>query len=97
MTRDTAWRLTPPAASSPWPAIPPPRNFPTTPNALAQTPASGFTSNGFVTQFQSTQPGSPTSTYNMLYSTYLGGSYRDDTYGMTMDPTGLIVVTGRTE
>jgi hypothetical protein len=72
-------------------------HFPTTPNALAQTPASGFTSNGFVTQFQSTQPGSPTSTYNMLYSTYLGGSYRDDTYGMTMDPTGLIVATGRTE
>ncbi len=71
--------------------------FPTTPNALAQTPASGFTSNGFVTQFQSTQLSSPTATYNMLYSTYLGGSYRDDTYGMTMDPSGLIVATGRTE
>jgi hypothetical protein len=71
--------------------------FPTTPNALAPNPPSGFTSNGFVTQFQSTQPGSPASTYNMLYSTYLGGSYRDDIYGMTMDPTGLIVVTGRTD
>ena len=38
------------------------RHFPTTPNALAPTPASGFTSNGFVTQFQSTQPGYSTST-----------------------------------
>lgn len=72
-------------------------HFPTTLNALAPIPASGFTSNGFVTQFQSTQPGSPTSTYNMLYSTYLGGSYRDDIYGMTMDSTGLIVATGRTD
>ena len=71
-------------------------NFPTTPNALSQTPASGFTSNGFVTQFQSTQPGSPTSTYYTLYSTYLGGSYRDDTYGIALDPKGLIVATGRT-
>lgn len=71
--------------------------FPTTTNALAQKPASGFTSNGFVTQFSSTQPGSPTSTYNMLYSTYLGGSYRDGTYGMTMDQSGRIVVTGRTD
>jgi len=76
--------------------------FPTTTNALAQKPASNFRSNGFVTQFSSSQPGSPTSTYNMLYSTYLGGTGtqdnpRDDTYGMTMDPSGRIVVTGRTE
>jgi len=71
-------------------------NFPTTPNALSQTPASGFTSNGFVTQFLSIQPGSPTSTYYTLYSTYLGGSYRDDTYGIALDPKGLIVATGRT-
>lgn len=70
--------------------------FPTTPNALATQPASNFRSNGFVTQFQ---PGSPK--YNMLYSTYLGGSGtqdnpRDDSYGMAMDPSGRIVVTGRT-
>ena len=50
-----------------------------------------------MTQFQSTLPGYSTSTYNMLYSTYLGGSNRDGIYGMTMDSTGLIVVTGRTE
>ena len=36
----------------------------------------------------------------MRYSTYLGGNTnkaRDDVYGMTLDPTGLIVATGRTE
>ena len=36
----------------------------------------------------------------MLYSTYLGGNSstaRDDVYGMTMDPTGRIVATGRTQ
>jgi hypothetical protein len=64
-------------------------NFPLK-NALDQTP--GSTSSGFVTQFQ---PG--LTKYTMLYSTYLGGSYRDDTYGMTMDPSGRIVATGRTE
>ena len=33
----------------------------------------------------------------MRYSTYLGANSstaRDDVYGMTMDPTGLIVATG---
>jgi len=68
-------------------------NFPLV-NAFDQ--AVGSTSSGFVTQFQSSQPGSTTSQYTMLYSTYLGGSNRDDTYGMTMDPFGLIVATGRT-
>jgi hypothetical protein len=71
--------------------------FPTTPNALAETPATGFTCNGFVTQFQSSQPGTRSSTYTMLYSTYLGGTYRDDIYGMAVDPSGRIVVTGRTD
>ena len=36
----------------------------------------------------------------MLYSTYLGANSstaRDDVYGMTLDPTGLIVATGRTQ
>ena len=36
----------------------------------------------------------------MLYSTYLGANSstaRDDIYGMTLDPTGLIVATGRTQ
>ena len=36
----------------------------------------------------------------MPYSTYLGGdskTARDDVYGVTMDPTGLIVATGRTQ
>jgi hypothetical protein len=71
--------------------------FPTTPNALLPDPPPGSISSGFVTQFQSTQPGYSTSTYNMLYSTYLGGNYRDGIYGMTMDLTGLIAITGRTQ
>ncbi len=51
-------------------------NFPTTANAYRNTaPPGGFSpnsSNGFVTEFQSSQPGSPSSQYTMRYSTYLG-------------------------
>ena len=79
-------------------------NFPTTANAYRSTaPPGGFAtncSNGFVTQIQSSQPGSPSSVYTMRYSTYLGAdtnTARDDVYGMTLDPTGLIVATGRTQ
>jgi len=79
-------------------------NFPTTTNAYRSTaPPGGFStgsSNGFVTEFQSSQPGSPSSQYTMRYSTYLGGdssTARDDVYGMTMEPSGLIVATGRTQ
>jgi hypothetical protein len=78
--------------------------FPTTTNAYRNTaPSGGFgpnSSNGFITQFQSSQPGSPSSTYTMRYSTYLGANSstaRDDVYGMTMTPLGLIVATGRTQ
>jgi hypothetical protein len=78
------------------------RNFPATSNAYRNVPPpSGFTSNGFVTQFKSSLPGNPSSQYSMSYSTYLGGGdtndARDDTYAVAMDPTGLIVVTGRTQ
>ncbi|MHB9072264.1 MAG: autotransporter domain-containing protein [Desulfobaccales bacterium] len=79
-------------------------NFPTTSNAYRSTaPSGGFapnSSNGFITQFQSSKPGSPSSTYTMRYSTYLGAdssTARDDVYGMTMTPSGLIVATGRTQ
>ncbi len=79
-------------------------NFPTTSNAYRSTaPSGGFaanSSNGFVTEFQSSQPGSPSSTYSMRYSTYLGANSstaRDDVYGMTMTSSGLIVATGRTQ
>lgn len=80
-------------------------NFPTTPaNAYrSSAPPGGFasnSSNGFVTQIQSSQPGFADSQYTMLYSTYLGANSstaRDDVYGMVMDPTGLIVATGRTQ
>jgi autotransporter-associated beta strand protein len=78
--------------------------FPTTTNAYRSTaPSGGFgpnSSNGFITQFQSSQPGSPSSQYTMRYSTYLGANSstaRDDVYGMTMDASGNIVATGRTQ
>ncbi len=80
------------------------KDFPTTANAYrSSAPHDGFAascSNGFVTQIQSSQPGSPSSVYTLLYSTYLGAdssTARDDVYGMTLDPTGLIVATGRTQ
>jgi hypothetical protein len=81
-------------------------NFPIPPTANSYrrcSPCGGFEpncSNGFVSQVQSSQPGSPSSQYTMRYSTYLGANSstaRDDVYGMTLDPTGLIVATGRTQ
>jgi outer membrane autotransporter protein len=79
-------------------------NFPTTSNAYRSTaPPGGFSpnsSNGFITEFQSSQPGSPSSKYTMVYSTYLGAdssTARDDTYGIALEPSGLIVATGRTQ
>ncbi len=80
------------------------RDFPTTVNAYRSDPApQGFVSNGFVTQFEATQPGGPfipSARYKMRYSTYLGADTsdaRDDIYGVTLDRGGLILATGRTE
>ena len=76
-------------------------DFPTTSNAYRKNPApAGYTSNGFVAQFRSSKPGDPSSEYSARYSTYLGADSseaRDDTYGIALDPGGLIVATGRTE
>ena len=76
-------------------------DFPTTANAYrSYPPDQGFQSNGFVAQFMSIQPCRPSSYYTARYVTYLGGksdNARDDTYGVALDPWGLIVVTGRTE
>jgi len=76
-------------------------DFPATVNAYRSVPPpSGWTSNGYVAQFASSVPGSPSSKYAMEYSTYLGGNTnvsRDDTYGIALDANGLIVATGRTE
>jgi hypothetical protein len=76
-------------------------NFPTTPSAYrSAAPPAGFLSNGFVTQIGSSNPGSLSSVYTMLYSTYLGANTddaRDDAYGVTLDAQGLLVVTGRTQ
>ena len=75
-------------------------NLPTTANAYRSLPPpGGFApncSNGFVAQFESSQPGA----LSWRYCTYLGGNTstaRDDVYGMVLDPTGLIVATGRTQ
>jgi hypothetical protein len=79
-------------------------NFPTTANAYRrQAPPAGFDSNGFVTQIEPGWLGplfSRHTLYTMRYSTYLGADAsdaRDDIYGMVLDPTGLIVATGRTQ
>jgi len=76
-------------------------NFPTTTNAYRSYPApSGYLSNGFVTQFTSSLPGDASSLYSISYSTYLGADdieARDDTYGIVLDPNGIIVATGRTQ
>lgn len=79
----------------------PSKDFPTTPNALrSKAPTVKFTSNGFVSQFTSSTPGSASSKYTARYSTYLGadtGGIRDDTYAVTLAPGGIITVTGRTQ
>lgn len=76
-------------------------NFPTTANAYRSYPApSGYTSNGFITQFTSSVPGKSSSLYAARYSTYLGADSkesRDDTYAVALSPNGLIVATGRTQ
>jgi len=76
-------------------------DFPTTGNAYRSSPPpSGWGSNGFITQFTSSSPGSPFSHYAMQYSTYFGGNSsvsRDDTYGLALTSDGLIVAPRRTE
>ncbi|MFH0802301.1 MAG: SBBP repeat-containing protein [bacterium] len=76
-------------------------NFPTTANAYRNHHApSGYTSNGFVSQFTSSLPGDPSSQYSARYSTYLGADAsdaRDDTYAVALDSNGFIVATGRTQ
>jgi hypothetical protein len=76
-------------------------DFPTTLESLQpDSPEPGFTSNGYVAQFSSSDPGQKSSQYTKNYCTYLGGQTdeaRDDAYGVAMDPQGLILVTGRTQ
>ena len=76
-------------------------DFPTTSNAYRSHPApSGYTSNGFLSQFRSSKPGDRFAEYTARYSTYLGADSkeaRDDTYAVALDAKGLIVATGRTE
>jgi hypothetical protein len=76
-------------------------DFPTTTNAYRSAPPpSPFTSNGTLSQFTSSLPGDPASVYASGYSTYLGANAkhaRDDIYGITLDPAGVIYATGRTQ
>jgi hypothetical protein len=62
-------------------------NFPTTPGAY-DTHLDGF-DDAFLSKFNAT--GSV-----LLYSTYLGGSYYDDGYGVTLDGSGAVYLTGDT-
>jgi Beta-propeller repeat len=61
-------------------------NFPTTPGVY-QTTISG-TGDAFVSKFSSSG--------SLVYSTYLGGSGADPGYGIAVDSTGNIYVTGMT-
>jgi hypothetical protein len=76
-------------------------NFPTTANGFRSTPPpSDAVSNGFVAQFASSQPGSPSSVFSRSYATYMGADAsgaRDDVYAVALSPSGLIVLTGRTQ
>ena len=77
------------------------QNFPTTANGFRSTPPpKDAVSNGFVAQFGSSQPGSPSSVYSKAYATYLGANAsgaRDDVYAVALSSAGLIHLTGRTQ
>lgn len=68
-------------------------DFPTTPGALKTTyTSSGCTTwggNGFVTEFT---PGGT----GLVYSTYIGGSGTEVAFGLALDSTGVVYLTGRT-
>jgi hypothetical protein len=77
-------------------------DFPTTENGYRKDPPPSFTSNGFVAQFHSSDPGEPSSVYTKAYATYMGGKNpspkpRDECYAVKLDPKGLVVITGRTQ
>src|SRR5207249_1743156 len=62
-------------------------NFPTTVNAFQRT--NHGSSDAFVSKFDTT--GSA-----LIYSTYLGGSDQESSYGIAVDEQGNAYVTGRT-
>ncbi len=61
--------------------------FPTTPNAYQVTPNQGF--DAYVTELD------PTGS-TLLYSTFLGGNGDDVAYGLALDPSDFVYVTGQT-
>jgi hypothetical protein len=61
-------------------------NFPTTPGAF-QTTLRGSVTNAFVTKLNASGTA-------LVYSTYLGGSYRDEGNGIALDAAGNAYVTG---
>jgi hypothetical protein len=63
-----------------------PTDFPTTPGAFDPT-FNGGLFDGFVTKLNSTRTG-------LVYSTFLGGSARDDGFGIVVDSGGSAYVTG---
>jgi hypothetical protein len=65
------------------------RDFPTTPAAFQIAPGSGRAFHAFVTKLD------PTGS-NLIYSTYLSGSYYDIAAGIAVDPAGNAYVVGTT-
>jgi hypothetical protein len=65
-------------------------NFPTTPNAW-DTTHNGFR-DVFVTRLDPSLP----SAQQLVYSTFVGGTAIDEAYGLSVDASGVVTITGRT-
>ncbi len=63
------------------------RNFPVTPNAWLRTRSGAIT--GFLTKFNSTGTG-------LIYSTFIGGTNRDQVYDVRIDSAGHAYICGAT-
>ncbi|HUO03647.1 MAG TPA: SBBP repeat-containing protein [Candidatus Binataceae bacterium] len=70
-------------------------DFPTTPGAFQTTLGGGGSaaSAAFVSKFDPTKSGNA----SLLYSTYLGGSNRDEAFGIAVDAAGSAYLTGYAE
>src|SRR5207244_1432794 len=66
-------------------------DFPVTPGAYQ--PIHGPVGAGFITKLNPNATGA----VQLVYSTFLGGSYRNSAQGIALDATGNIYVTGATD
>ncbi|MCI0588298.1 MAG: hypothetical protein L0323_15820, partial [Planctomycetes bacterium] len=70
-------------------------DYPTTPGAWDWTYNGPSTTSGrdvFVTRLDPTQP----SSQQLLYSTFVGGAGNDDAFAVSVDPSGVVTIAGRT-